>query len=540
MLAMNQSHPIHKKNELSPGVSGILRCRNHGAYLRLCIDSCIDALDEIVAIYHDSTDDTEDILHEYAERYPNKIKILHYKEYVFPLNLDSAMYEYAVTLPDNSPNLFCGYTNRAMAEASYKWIFRIDADQIYFTERLKRICDSYRSDAVPKDGVVAYYSGINLFLIKGRWHVCAGGERELYPLFNGYGDHFFHPNNEDCFYTKFLGKPLEGKNRLTEYVSIRKPLVSGGFLWFHIPNLFPDAQVIVEGQYALFPDRFIELDKLRQITFASFDETYHPYIPFDFAKDIYKNKFDNAKHHIPWEVLSVIKKQYDKVIFSKKIQMNKSFHLEYTGLLNQAVSCFLSAHKNMMVFNGADMAEAVRILLLRHLAEEEPYYASCRNNGKSPNLSMERVSSCLALFTNNNSHEVPLSYDTHEAWNNLLSDYKGTVIVFADKSSTLSENIARFDGIGGAKILLSLDEMPESAEFPDDCIAIKLENTSILKDSNAYLRKNFPYIHRIANSMSWLLSILKPKAIINLSSLTVAGVILTRLAVASNINIYDR
>ena len=536
---MNQSQPLHKNKKLSSGVSGILRCRNHGAYLRLCINSCIDALDEIVVIYHDSTDNTEDILHEYAKRYPNKIKILHHEEYVFPLNLDSAIYEYALNQPDDSPNLFCGYTNRAIAEASYKWIFRIDADQIYFTDRLKRICDLYRSDAVTQNDVVEYYSGINLFFIKGKWHVCTGGERELYPLFNGYGDHFFHPNNEDYFYTKFLGKPFKDKNRLTEYVPIKRPLVSGGFLWFHIPNLFPDAQEIVEEQYAHFPERFIELDKLRQMTFTSFEKTYHPHIPFDFAKDIYINKFDKAKHQIPWEVLSVIKKQYDNVILSKKIQMNKSYHSEYVRLLNQIINRFLFEHKNTMVFNGTDLSEAVRMLLLRHLSEDESHYTSCRNNGKSQKFSIDRVNKCLDLFTDNNIQDFPHMHETHVIWENLLSDCKGAVLVFADKSSVLSENVNRIDEIDGTKILISLDEMPDSAFCPDNCIAIKLENTIILKDSNTFLRKNFPYIHRIANSMSWMLSILNPEVIMNFSPQTIAGTILRQLAVASGMNLYD-
>lgn len=46
------------------GVSGILRCHNHADFLELCIDSCIDGLDELIAVYHDCTDDTVQILHK--------------------------------------------------------------------------------------------------------------------------------------------------------------------------------------------------------------------------------------------------------------------------------------------------------------------------------------------------------------------------------------------------------------------------------------------------------------------------------------------
>lgn len=540
---MNQSHLPHKTNDLRPGVSGILRCRNHGAYLRFCLDSCIEALDELIAIYHDSTDDTEEIIREYENRYPGKIKIIHHKEYVFPLNMDATIYEYAVRLPDHSPNLFCGYTNRAMAAASYKWIFRIDADQIYFPDQLKRICESYRSNVIPNDNVVAYYSGINLFLIREKWHVCLGGERGLYPLFNGYGDHFFHPNNEACYYTKFSGDPFQDKKRLTEYVPIRRPLVSGGFLWFHIPNLFPDAQRQVENQYVHYPNRFIGLDKLRNMTYVDFEKAYHPHIPFDFAKDVYRKSFDLEKHHMPWENLSSIKHRYNKIISTKRVRMSNSYHTEYSELLKHAIEDYLSKHKNAMVFDKADMSEAVKTLLINHLSEEEAHYEACRNNGKSSKEAMERVNRCIALFTeftDSLDADVVSESRGHAVWNELLGDYAGATVAFADNSSTLQEHASQFNEVEGIKMLLSLDEMSDSAEFPDDCIAVKIENTNVMKDSNPFLRKNYPYIYGVANSMCWLLSILKPQAILIFSPQTVAGVVLKKLAVTSDIKIYDR
>lgn len=535
---MSQSHSTYSNKELHPGVSGILRCRNHGAYLRLCLDSCIEALDEIIAIYHDSTDDTESILHEYKKRYPGRLKIIHHEDYVFPLDLGIAIYEYAVQLSDDSPNLFCGYTNRAVSETSYKWIVKIDSDQIYFADRLKRICDLYRSEDMEYINSNYFYSGINLFLHHDKWHVCLGGYPDLFPLFNGYGDHHIHPNA--CHYVKFHGKPRGDTRRLMEYFPMREHMRPGGFLWFHVKNLFPDAQNNVENQFSNYPDRFIELDKLLHMAYTDFEEAYHPHIPFDFAEDIYRKSFDIEKHHMPWGDLPTIKDQYNQIILSKKIRMSNIYHIEYSELLKHAIENYLSEHKNVTVFDKADMSEAVKTLLINHLSEEEVHYEACRDNGKDPKEAMERVNRCLALFTDRSNAKIVSLSRVHEVWNELLGDYAGATLVFADNSSTLQEHVPRINEAEGIKLLLSLDEMSDSSEFPDDCIAIKVENTNVMKDSNPFLRKNFPYVHRIANSMSWLLSILKPKSIMNLSPQTVAGIILKQLAVASDINIYDK
>ena len=43
-----------------------------------CIDSCIDALDELIITYNKSSDNTEEILKEYEKKYPDKIRLYFY------------------------------------------------------------------------------------------------------------------------------------------------------------------------------------------------------------------------------------------------------------------------------------------------------------------------------------------------------------------------------------------------------------------------------------------------------------------------------
>ena len=57
------------------GVTGILRCQNSADFLDACIESCIEGLDELIAVYHNCTDETANILKRKQSKYPNKIKI---------------------------------------------------------------------------------------------------------------------------------------------------------------------------------------------------------------------------------------------------------------------------------------------------------------------------------------------------------------------------------------------------------------------------------------------------------------------------------
>lgn len=69
------------------GVSGVLRCKNCEDF-EMCIDSCIDGLDELIAVYHDCTDRTPEILRQKAAQYPDKIRVFEYRPSVYPIDLD--------------------------------------------------------------------------------------------------------------------------------------------------------------------------------------------------------------------------------------------------------------------------------------------------------------------------------------------------------------------------------------------------------------------------------------------------------------------
>jgi hypothetical protein len=134
------------ESKLLPGVSGMMRVKNDGQFIEACVESCIDALDELIIVWNDCTDNSAEVIERMRQRYPEKIKTYEYKYKVYSTNLTKEEFEYANSLPDDSPNLLCNYYNFALSKVSYKYAVKIDADQMYFSEKLKYWCDIYRDE----------------------------------------------------------------------------------------------------------------------------------------------------------------------------------------------------------------------------------------------------------------------------------------------------------------------------------------------------------------------------------------------------------
>lgn len=120
------------------GLSGLIRTRNEAKLLGPCIDSCIDALDELIVVYYDCTDETLQVLEEKKRLYPEKLKIYAYNHDVLSFDMTREEFEYTKTLPDDSPRLYCNLCNFGLSKMQYKYAMKIDADQIYFADEIKK------------------------------------------------------------------------------------------------------------------------------------------------------------------------------------------------------------------------------------------------------------------------------------------------------------------------------------------------------------------------------------------------------------------
>ena len=242
------------KKERPVGVSGLMRVKNEARWVAQSIDTCIDALDELIICYQACTDETPEIIEQKRQQYPDKIKVFFYAPPVYAFELSKKDFDYACKLPEDSIHHFSNYTNYVLSKASFRYAVKIDADQIYFSKRITALSEAYRDIAGSKRSFSAclafgYYrlflflgqsypelffrminflpfkgkimkkywkyicaqisrtkkpvflSGINLYKGKKGWGIPAFADRDdfLFP-FNGVGDLMFFTISDQSYY----------------------------------------------------------------------------------------------------------------------------------------------------------------------------------------------------------------------------------------------------------------------------------------------------------------------------------------------------
>lgn len=318
---------MQNKN-LKIGISGLMRVKNDAELIEASIDSCIDALDELIIVYNDCTDDTPVLIEKKQRQYPDKIKVYEYKYKVYGSNLSKEEYEYALNLPEDSPHLLCNYYNYTLSKANYSYAMKIDADQIYFTERLKELCDLCRFTHKGKKGLYYwigfcfhYYfllyrfvciklkkkfpllpswliclftssyikyaqyrfsmkngclslSGINVFNDGVKWYVPLGKKDNLInilPPYNGENDHLIFKVSSETYY-KCVDMPYYNiltsakYSLIEEFIHPYKPMFMG-FAWFHLNSMRESCRLKVLEVKNKYPDRFVEVEKFVSLNF---------------------------------------------------------------------------------------------------------------------------------------------------------------------------------------------------------------------------------------------------------------------------------
>ncbi len=154
------------RHKYKNGLSGMLRTKNDILDIEECINSCLPALDELIVYDNGSTDGTYEKVLELAEQNP-KIKVYQY------LN--------------NKGWYVKKLCNKCLRKTRYKYITKIDGDQIYNTKELIRI----KNELVRDDKYLILMSGLNVYRNKNNRPVITSKLKEGGDyLFNGYLDHF--------------------------------------------------------------------------------------------------------------------------------------------------------------------------------------------------------------------------------------------------------------------------------------------------------------------------------------------------------------
>ena len=296
-------------SSLQIGVSGIMRVKNDSQFIERCVESCIDALDELIIAYNDCSDDSPEVIERVRAKYPGKIKVYPYEYHVLSLNLSKEEYEYAKSLDESDPRLLCNYYNFALSKVSYRYAVKIDADQIYFTEKMKEWCDFYRNHIwsllpsrmpqwmrcaykvytqyrVKRYGDSVILSGLNLTKLDGKWVVPKGRKNpviNILPPFNGAGDHLFFEVTNRCYYkpfdsTEYASLVSNNYALIETFVCPRKKFM-GGYFWFHLNMERPSVKERIKKVYDADSTTFENVETFMQKNYYEIDS--------EISKDMY-------------------------------------------------------------------------------------------------------------------------------------------------------------------------------------------------------------------------------------------------------------
>lgn len=304
------------------GISGIMRVKNDAEFIEPSVESCIDALDELIIVYNGCTDNSPEIIKRLAAKYPQKIKAFEYTPLIYSVGLTESEYEHAKSLPKDSVHLLANYCNFALSKASYKYVTKIDADQIYFSSDFRDICNAYRGICNYKLNIYYVFSfliifaafiwlklrpqsklslnyhqhfqgyrkvllrliktfkipislsGINLFYQNG-WYVTLGKISESLNIlipYNGVGDTIIFKVSSK---TRFVPIEMEAYNKLTgtKYSIIErlvglKPALSYGFTWFHLNAMRRNYYSKQLHNFEIFNEAFISLAEFIKTDFS--------------------------------------------------------------------------------------------------------------------------------------------------------------------------------------------------------------------------------------------------------------------------------
>lgn len=571
---MAEKYKVNKRDfsrERPIGVSGILRCHNCADFLEACIDSCINGLDELIAVYHDCTDNTVQILYQKKEQYPRKIKIYEYKPYLFPIEMDRGTFMFAKQLPTESEHLLSGYNNYALTKVTFRYAVKVDADQVYFSQYWDRLCNAYRSTAqttpnsieriafklyrsyirlftkdslsncllrkvtillypfyfsyiekiVIRDKVSVSLSGINLCYLDDQWTVSLGlkGGKELFPLFNGVHDTFFFELSSDTFYEKWCKEGNSpGQYRILEIMKYRKEILEAGFLWFHMKPTMRYMAGQTRTLYEKYPNRFVPLHRLKIMPYKQFCRSYHPF--FILFEASFSYFFYVQRKRIPWNILAFLEKQYNRNM-SMDLHYDRDYYLEYQEELDKRIEQFLQHWEtgNLISLGEHSLNEPLHTFLFYRLISEREHYNQCRLKNMTVDASMERVDGLLDILNNEgqktvNRREEILTDIKEHPWNELLGEYKGLLLVYVFNDKQLDDLTPLLQKLDCPFLLLSEYDIPEHTDLPESALALTIDFSSEKIFTNPKLERMFPLVFHYTNTFDILLQILCPSKVV--------------------------
>ena len=164
-----ENKPIVDFSKMDPkvrkdGLSGFIRAKNEGEYIYQVIESWLYLVDELVVVFNDCSDDTEDEIEKAINDFGrSKIKAYKYIPKVYPQGSKQH-----IELPSDNMHSLVNYYNYALSKTTMKYVVKIDGDIIYEPSVTNKI-KSY----LEKKSDVSYFKlhGVNLIDNFGKFYV---------------------------------------------------------------------------------------------------------------------------------------------------------------------------------------------------------------------------------------------------------------------------------------------------------------------------------------------------------------------------------
>lgn len=339
---------IHRNRK--PGISGMLRVKNDAEFLEESVESCIDALDELIIVYNDCEDESPEIINRLASRYPDKIRVYNYLPKVFGGRITKEEYDFIKKQPENSPHLLSNYCNYALSKTTRTHAMKIDADQIYYTDLLKTLCNNVRSASLikisPKDLLTFYkiarkmqhytwrlgdntaeefkryrttleilcgkgilsvaLSGLNIFMNKEGIYSPQGkitGKLNILPQFNGTSDYLlFKVNKNTCFFPyedPSYGTFTSSKYNFIEGFRGAARGFSWGLIWWHLNSMRRNIYIEQIENFNTHPDTFIDLNCFMDLSTQEIETRFNPELVSKDMGTQYLFYWENCRNEIP-------------------------------------------------------------------------------------------------------------------------------------------------------------------------------------------------------------------------------------------------
>ena len=161
-----------KVSQRRPGISGYMRVRDEEQFLALAIESHLPFLDELVIVYNACTDRTPEIAAEYAQRYPDKVRVFHYEPEAYPPGTAEF-----VNLPPDSPHSLVNYYNFTLCQTTCRVAMKVDADHVLIPEKINSVIRIVRNPWLhpqyhfPTFNCFLGFRGLNLWDQNGKFFV---------------------------------------------------------------------------------------------------------------------------------------------------------------------------------------------------------------------------------------------------------------------------------------------------------------------------------------------------------------------------------